>query len=383
MTLGKVTHLYTDNPILTIPLPNGQTLEFLGRKIKCASKYLMLTFKTTGAVNCRNTFQEIVVFGDYSIKDGDGSMMQSTSLSTTAAATSESMSLSSLDPNGISEPLLHYGGSERTLDGGREIRGQKTMKAATNNDLTQSSQLSQPLEENDEGNHNTSQDIIEFQDSSDEDDNDVYRIDSPAPPPPPPREKPSRRSTSGKKVRYAELLQSDGSDEEYDEFDMEVDDEKTSSVTSNRKKRRSVSKKINYSQTSEDSDSNGNDNHVHYNNDDGRYKQDVVMEVSKTPPSLNTKKKESSSTKTNKGKKKANVIDFTETTTDAQMKKKAPTIKGSKQTSNANKSYVEVVKPTIKTPSPYSGRKRKNSTPTSGKNIFDITMDDDEFAFIE
>lgn len=346
MTLGKVTNLYTQNPILTIPLPNGQSLEFLGKKIKCASKYLMLTFKTSGAVNCRNTFQEIVVFGDYSI-NGDGD------------ETTESLSLES---NAILEPIQHYGGSERALDGGREIRGQKSMKAATNNDLTQSSsQLSQQLLQD-----NLSQDHIEIQDS-DNDDNDRFKVDSPAPPP---REKSSRRSsTFGKKVKYAELLESDASssDDEYDVSDKEADEKK---ILFTRKKSRRTS--------GCDTDDDGE-------NDDGSYKLKNAKKVPQTPPNVNTKKRESSISKLAKETKNSKVVDLNQVQTNIEIEKNAPIMtKVSKQTvSSANKSKMEVVKSTMKTPSPYSGRKRKNSTPNSGKKIFDISMDDDEFVFIE
>lgn len=335
MTLGKVTNLYTQNPILTIPLPNGQNLTFLGKKIKCASKYLMLTFKTSGAVNCRNTFQEIVVFGDYSIK-GDGD------------ETTESLVLES---NAISEPIQYYGGSERTLDGGREIRGQKSMKAATNNDLTQSSsQLSQQLLQD-----NLSQDHIKIQDSHD-DDNHRFKVDSPAPPP---REKSSRRSTSGKKVKYAKLLESDGiSDEEADE----------KKILFTRKK----SMRTNGCDTDDDGD-----------NDDGSYKQKNAKKVPQTPPNVKTKQRESSVSKLAKETENSKAVDLNQLQTNVEKNAPIMTKESKQTTSSANKSKMEVVKSTMKTSSPYSGRKRKNVTPSSGKKIFDISMDDDEFVFIE
>jgi phycoerythrobilin:ferredoxin oxidoreductase len=67
-TMGKVRHLETDHPKLEIELPTGQLLVFRGTKVSTTSRYLVLSCKTSGVVNCRNVFQEMVIFGDHSVQ---------------------------------------------------------------------------------------------------------------------------------------------------------------------------------------------------------------------------------------------------------------------------------------------------------------------------
>lgn len=361
MTLGTVSSLYTDHPKLSIPLPNGQTLQFKGRKLKCSSKHLVLTFKTSGAVNCRNTFQEIVVFGDYCI-DGEPANIQE----------------SEMIPDEELVDLTYYGGSERAVDGGRDIRGQKKMKIATNNDLsqTQPSQLTQEESLNSRHVDDPSQDI------DDDDDDDVEIIESSTAPP---RHMPSRKSTSNRKVNYATLLKSDSSDSEGDQNDISEDDDTDSDegysqieslVPSSRKKSgRSTLKKVNYSQdihSDEDEQESGSDD---------TDLDDVMISISKQP----SKGKKSS---TSKG-----AVDIVSSASKVSMKSsssKKALLKTSLSSDTPRRK--DDPKKGGKTLSPVSGsKKRKKSTPISmrkespspKKRMFDISIDDDEFAFMD
>ncbi len=119
-TMGKVRNLETDKPILEMPLPSGQMLSFQGQKIKTASRYLALTCKTSGAVNCRHTFQEMIVFSDHTVTGDD-----TKTSSDEKCVTEEKKDDGSED----TQVFNHYGGSERALDGDRLIRGLKRSKS--------------------------------------------------------------------------------------------------------------------------------------------------------------------------------------------------------------------------------------------------------------
>jgi len=132
-SLGKVKNLKSSNPSLVIPLPNGQTLIFKGRKIPCTSRFLVLTCRSSGKVQCRDVFQEIVVFGDVALtppSDIKATTTQTLSAlrppdkKNTAPASSDEIK-NSHDNNsegGEKQEFHHYGGSERTVDGGKCLK---------------------------------------------------------------------------------------------------------------------------------------------------------------------------------------------------------------------------------------------------------------------
>lgn len=99
--MGRIEGLATDTPLLKIPYPNGGMLTCKGQKVDSSSRFMMLSFKR-GKVNCKDAVSTVICFGEptYSGPKPDVE----------------------LDPE-----LLHYGGSERTVNGGKatKIRGSR------------------------------------------------------------------------------------------------------------------------------------------------------------------------------------------------------------------------------------------------------------------
>ncbi|KAL9191059.1 hypothetical protein ACHAXT_000765 [Thalassiosira profunda] len=139
---------------LRIPMPSGgsavangetpQQLVMSGRAIPLSGKYMALTFKRTGgskdasaastpknkkrgtgSINCKDVFRSAIVLGESKMVDGAG---KPSPLS--AAATAGKKSEEDEDKVGAK----HYGGSERTLDGGGKAgvsTSRKSLKGAT------------------------------------------------------------------------------------------------------------------------------------------------------------------------------------------------------------------------------------------------------------
>jgi hypothetical protein len=99
--LGRMEGLSTDTPVLKIPYPNGGCLTFQGHKVNdSTSRFMMLSFKK-GDVVCKDAVSSIIVFGE-STYSGP-----------------ECTDVVELDE------LTSYGGSERTIDGGKAVKVKK------------------------------------------------------------------------------------------------------------------------------------------------------------------------------------------------------------------------------------------------------------------
>jgi hypothetical protein len=266
-TMGKVRHLETDHPKLEIELPTGQLLVFRGTKVSTTSRYLVLSCKTSGVVNCRNVFQEMVIFGDHSVQghvDEDEVKEQQ-----------QQQTEINIEEGDQEQVFHHYGGSERALDGGREVRGVKRPRASSGiagkgsmdsscveTDLIsqESTIISQEsatgkkdvedVDSDNEGKGNNG--VIEL--DSDGTDAEEFKTDSPAPPP---RARSSRRSAS-KPIQYSFTANdSDDSEQESENDSGSNSDKEIPFATRAKLSRTRLSKQI-YNSDSEENDSGSN-----------------------------------------------------------------------------------------------------------------------------
>lgn len=214
-TMGKIFGLDTKTPTMKIDLPSGAQMILKGKKISSTSRYLVLTCKTSGNIQCKNMFKEMVMFESCTLQ-GDVSDKKSAS------------------EEKEQQKFNHYGGSDRALDGGREVRGIKKKAKAkalvrgdnVKSDINQSqsqetgleqSQTSISIEDSDD--QGIGNDIIEIEEDSDDSDAAKFKLDSPVVP----RSKSSRRSTS-KKVNYSQESEEEESSNDTSDNDS-VDDE--------------------------------------------------------------------------------------------------------------------------------------------------------------
>mmetsp|Transcript_28556 Transcript_28556/g.43159 ORF Transcript_28556/g.43159 Transcript_28556/m.43159 type:complete len:704 (+) Transcript_28556:95-2206(+) len=105
--LGRIKGLKSGKPTMTIPYPNGGILTLKGQQIESSSRFMMLNFKR-GKVTCKDAVSSVLVFGEPTWS-GDEPIPYSN------------------DSNEAS--LEHYGGSERTIDGGRTVKFRKSRNA--------------------------------------------------------------------------------------------------------------------------------------------------------------------------------------------------------------------------------------------------------------
>ncbi|KAG7343990.1 hypothetical protein IV203_021998 [Nitzschia inconspicua] len=126
MSLGKLEGLATDTPSFRIPFANKQ-LVFPGKKVSTTSKYILLSCanKQKMAVQCKAIFSSAIVFDTPKWEP----LGHSTRIISDAIIADDkndvdvSSSSSSSSPSSTKQPLAHYGGSDRTVDG--IARGQK------------------------------------------------------------------------------------------------------------------------------------------------------------------------------------------------------------------------------------------------------------------
>lgn len=213
-TMGKIFGLDTKTPTMKIDLPSGAQMILKGKKISTTSRYLVLTCKTSGNIQCKNMFQEMVMFESCTLQ-GD--------VSEKKRASEEK-----------EQPKFnHYGGSDRALDGGREVRGIKKKSKAKalvrgdsiTSDVNQSQSQETDLEQSqtsisieDSDDQDIGNGVIELEEDSDGSDAVKFKLDSPVVP----RSKSSRRSTS-KKVNYSQESEEEESSNDNSDNDS-VDD---------------------------------------------------------------------------------------------------------------------------------------------------------------
>ncbi|KAI2497548.1 hypothetical protein MHU86_16951 [Fragilaria crotonensis] len=201
--LGRMEGLSTDTPVLKIPYPNGGCLTFQGHKVNdSTSRFMMLSFKK-GDVVCKDAVSSVIIFGE-STYSGP-----------------ECTDVVELDE------LTHFGGSDRTIDGGKSVKVKKgtrpVVKTARLTQITTevpSQTIKTPLRKTPEAKVLVTSDV-------DEDDSDAYlddtrdihsnhALDS--------ARRCSRRSASSKVSYAVDEDEEDGDDD----VEVEVDDEQSS-----------------------------------------------------------------------------------------------------------------------------------------------------------
>lgn len=202
--LGRMEGLSTDTPVLKIPYPNGGCLTFQGHKVNdSTSRFMMLSFKK-GDVVCKDAVSSVIIFGE-STYSGP-----------------ECTDVVELDE------LTHFGGSDRTIDGGKSVKVKKgtrpVVKTARLTQITTevpSQTIKTPLRKTPKAKVLVTSDV-------DEDDSDAYlddatrdihsnhSLDS--------ARRSSRRSASSKVSYAVDEDEEDGDDD----VEVEVDDEQSS-----------------------------------------------------------------------------------------------------------------------------------------------------------
>jgi len=123
-SLGRVEGLRTDIPTFKIPFPTmKKDLIFPGRKVPTTSKYLVMSCssKKNGTVQCKSIFSSAIVFGTpkWVFWEGGVSTTIATVSATAATITNSKNDTNEMDVTEFSnnKAFLHYGGSERTVNG--------------------------------------------------------------------------------------------------------------------------------------------------------------------------------------------------------------------------------------------------------------------------
>eukprot|EP00978_Attheya_sp_CCMP212_P001682 scaffold3453_cov54-Attheya_sp.AAC.7 len=206
--LGKIEKLGSENPILRVPFPDddGRELIFRGRKISTSSRFMSLTCKGgKGAVNCKDVFSSVIVFGEAGWED-NGFARETEDISS----------------DGIS--IRHYGGSTRTVDGGKggSTKKQKawsTTPKSTRTIITQDT--TSPIEESGD------EEELDLPDDEDDDDDDEAFFDNTKPSGLSQRSASKRttsRSSARSKVNYADTLETEEVEEETSDENDSVED---------------------------------------------------------------------------------------------------------------------------------------------------------------
>mmetsp|Transcript_10752 Transcript_10752/g.27174 ORF Transcript_10752/g.27174 Transcript_10752/m.27174 type:complete len:444 (+) Transcript_10752:72-1403(+) len=147
-TMGRIEGLRTNTPSFKVPFPHlEKSLVFPGKKVATTSKFLALSCsnKKSGTVQCKNIFSSAVVFGmpKWESSKDDGTVI-STPISTAKSAVvspstkSQDVKSEAMDETETTEEtidtksaFLHYGGSERTVDGATRS-SRKTLSSSNN-----------------------------------------------------------------------------------------------------------------------------------------------------------------------------------------------------------------------------------------------------------
>ena len=241
---GQLQKLGTDTPILRVPFPDGRVMLLKGRKVSLTGSYMALTCKSTGrggqgTVTCKDIFAGAIVFGDVAWEDNGATA--------DAAAT---------PADAENRSIQHFGPSERTIDGGRTVKGGTSRYSSSVKRGTSSlsrRRTSSPMQlSNQDGDDNNDDDddlgsdsspILHDEDTDDDDDEAFVGRASNSPVVK--RQASSRRS--GARVNYADMIKdSDAEEDDEDGSDEIGDDNDDSSVEEviPAKKKRSPPKKV-------------------------------------------------------------------------------------------------------------------------------------------
>jgi hypothetical protein len=118
--LGRIEGLATDKPTLVIPHPNGGSLIFQGYKVKeSSSSLLFLSFKPKrGEVVCKDAVSSVILFGKATFTAPPG-------------VDANDNAMKHEEHLYVNGDIRHYGGSERTIDGGKKTNKSKRAVSST------------------------------------------------------------------------------------------------------------------------------------------------------------------------------------------------------------------------------------------------------------
>lgn len=212
-TLGSVENLDSESPVLRVPFSDGRVLCFNGKKVDATSKFMALSCKGgKGTVACKDIFSQLVVFGEAEWEN-------------TGTLSNETCS-NLKDKTGS---ISHFGGSVRTIDGGRPGSTKRRSRWNVHNrsrkiSTTPSSgtKKSCSLVE-DETSDEVDESSVQSDESMSDDEEYVSRSAEDVSGTPAPKR--SSRSCS-RKVNYADVLESE-EEEDGRESDVSVQENKT------------------------------------------------------------------------------------------------------------------------------------------------------------
>jgi hypothetical protein len=419
-TLGKIKQLDTEEPTLELSLGGdkngGKRLVLKGKKIKTCGRYLVLNCKTTGTVNCRNVFEELVVFGgDYQVlgesRIGNVSNVHGEQVATGEGNHQDDDSVMVVDEEETKDTLKlqknaddkekvfnHYGGSERAVDGGRPVRGIKRKKslssvvsmdlasrgANSSRSFTQDSQEESQVEENET-------EIKEKGNGGGTEAKNMARVAT---------SKTRRKSglQQQDKSDIIELFSEEDNNSNFDDDDSNESHDDAfemkspiSSTPRTRYTRKSATKKVKYTfdeeeeeEEEEDEDDKNSESEEKVDDDDhDKSEEESSLEQFNSPKKRSRKKAKIDSTSTTVQKEKANYGDVT------VKKGQATTMKQSSVSPTTrkilSKKKVQQESNTSSTSSPaYRKRRKSPKKSTSASKSLDSMMDDDEeFLFVE
>lgn len=418
-TLGKIKQLDTEEPTLELSLGGdengGKRLVLKGKKIKTCGRYLVLNCKTTGTVNCRNVFEELVVFGgDYQVlgesssgnvsnvhgeqvEAGEGNHQDDDSVMVVDEEETKDTSKLQKNADDKEKVFNHYGGSERAVDGGRPVRGIKRKKslssvvsmdlasrgANSSRSFTQDSQEESQVEENET-------EIKEKGNGGGIEAKNMARVAT---------SKTRRKSglQQQDKSDIIELFSEEDNNSNFDDDDSNESHDDAfemkspiSSTPRTRYTRKSATKKVKYTfdeeeeEEEEDEDSKNSESEEKVDDDDhDKSEEESSLEQFSSPQKRSRKNGKIDSISTTVQKEKTNDGDVT------VKKGQATTMKQSSVSPTTrkilSKKKVQQESNTSSTSSPaYRKRRKSPKKSTSVSKSLDSMMDDDEeFIFVE
>ena len=182
VSLGHIDHLHSEQPTLSLPLPNQQALELSGKKVATTTKFLVLSIHPRkGKVTCKHIFDSALVFGNATLITDPNQSGQDDDDNSDDIIVEE---ISETDKN-HHHPIQHYGSSSRPLgDDQTAFSSSVAPHAITKADMAPSSMrasrtLSQNSQTMDDGDrHSSSSEEMEEASSGSEDEFKLKNIDS-------------------------------------------------------------------------------------------------------------------------------------------------------------------------------------------------------------
>jgi hypothetical protein len=269
--VARLEHADSETPTLTVPLSQGQFMRLSGRKMHTTSKFLALTVQPKkGRVVCKSIFSSCLVFGQPELVG-----VQADAVSATASGVLAEQEEATVAATNV--VLDHYGGSSRATDGcmhGNPVEKDVAKRSATKSKPKEdTSPVNMEKDGDDEEDYEKDQEeapekpVQTVDESSSGDEGEFkLKIDQEQMGK---RKTPSRR-LSKKTIKYSEMDQGSGEDDEQDDENEADESDGTKDSKAKRVRKAPAPRRKNspvVSQTQEDDDDDGGDDDK--NDDDG------------------------------------------------------------------------------------------------------------------